>query len=311
MTAQIRHAPGAAGDGQRHIVILALRRSGTTAFWRLLRQHPQHVCFDEPLSPLLAGLPRNNAKRTWDEFIALRARDPRAWTARYAPLPRAAELDGTLSHRHVAYLRYLATPGPLVIDETRATGKLAALRAALGPAVFVHLHRHPVAFASSHMIASQNMKFMRQTLYKTMFFRRRKHFNAWGMEDFFTPPLRARTAAELAAQGVVIPEARAPAVHKLLALWLAAYRRLERDGRRLAAGSFQSLAFEDLCAAPQRHLAALCHAAGRDPYRFDAARLRAAAPGHRPEDPRWRAAAVAVGFSEAELGRFFPGGGAA
>ena len=199
MTAHMRHTLRGPRVGQRHIVILALRRSGTTALWRLLRQHPQHTCFDEPLNPLLAGLPRNNAKETWDEFIALRARDPSAWSARFTPVPRTAELDETLSHRHVAYLRFLAQHGPLVIDETRAPGRLAALRAALGPTVFVHLHRHPVAFASSHMIASQNLKFMRQAVHKAMFFRRPRYFNAWGMEDFYRPGLWPHTRAMLAA----------------------------------------------------------------------------------------------------------------
>jgi len=294
--------------GPRHIVVLALRRSGTTALWRLLRQDPRHSCYDEPFSPLLHRLPDNNAKGTWDEFIALRARDPDLWSRHFAPVARAGELHEVLTPDQAAYLRFLAADGPVVIDETRATARLPAIRAALGDALFVHLFRHPVAFASSHMIASQNPRALRQHLHRTAFFRRPVYFDAWGMEAFWRPALRADTHAWLAAEGVVPPAVRAPAVHKLLALWLASYRRLERDGGRLGDAQFLSLDFEAFCAAPRRHLDDIYARAGRAPFSFDRAALHPARPGYRAGDPRWRAAAVAVGFTAAELARFFPTG---
>lgn len=298
-------SPAQTGPG-RHIVILALRRSGTTALWRLLRQDPQHRCYDEPLSPHLGRLPANNSKATWDEFIALRARDPEAWAARFAPVGRGAELSATLSPAQAAYLRDLAAEGPIVIDETRAPAKLAGLHAALGASVCVHLYRHPIAFASSHLIASQNKKILRQRLYRTGIFWRRSHFDGWGMEAFWRAPLRGTTERFLDGEGVRAPPARAPGFHKLLALWLASFRRLERDGPRLCGTQFVSLSFEAFCAAPQPHLARLYRRAGRRPFAADTSGLHAASPGYRPDDPRWPAAARAVGFTEAELARFFP-----
>lgn len=307
MSAPSRPAPPA--EAGRHIVVVALRRSGTTALWRLLRQDPRHTCYDEPLSPLLARLPANNAKGTWDEFIALRARDPGLWAARFAPVPRAEELAPGLTAAQAAYLRFLAAAGPVVIDETRATGKLAGLRAVFGPAVCVHLYRHPVAFASSHMIASQNRRPFRRQLHRAAFFRRWGYFDHWGMEQFWRPPLAADTRARLAREGVIPPGPRAPAIHKLLALWLASYRRLEREGPQLFGPRFLSLPFEAFCDAPVAHLDRLYGLAGRRPFAIDAGALHPARPGHRTEDPRWRAGARAVGFDAAELARFFPAPG--
>lgn len=292
--------------GQRHIVVLGLRRSGTTALWEVLRQDPQHICYDEPLSPLLELLPANNAKGTWDEFIARRARDPAGWAVQFAPVPRGEELTPQLTLAQGRYLRHLCADGPAVIDETRATGKLAPLRAVIGPAVFVHLYRHPVAFASSHMIASQNPRFLRQRLHRLGLFRRWFYFDAWGMESFWRAPLRDATTALLRREGIIAPAPRAPAIQKLLALWLMSFRRLERQGPRLCGEGFVSMSFEAFCADPIRHLGALYARACRAPFSFEVGSIHTAARGYRPDDPRWRAAAEAVGFSEAELARFFP-----
>jgi hypothetical protein len=290
----------------RDILVLALRRSGTTALWHLLRQDPRHTCYDEPFSPLLRRLPANNAKRTWDEFIALRARDPEAWAARFAPVPRAEELCDPLTPHQADYLAFLAAGGPVVIDETRAIGKLEGISGVLDRPVVIHLYRHPVAFASSHMIASQNRKFMRRELHRLGFFRRWFYFDSWGMEAHWRAPLRARTEGWLATEGVAPPAPRAPAIHKLLAVWLASYRRLERDGPRHAGGRFVSLSFEAFCRAPAPVLREIYRLAGRAPHPVDCSALHPAPPGYRPADPRWRAAARAVGFSPAELARFFP-----
>ena len=306
MTEWINPVPKPVGTRGRDIVVLALRRSGTTALWRLLRQDPRHTCYDEPFSPLLSRLPANNAKRTWDEFIALSARDPETWAARFAPVPRAGEFSEALTPAQAEYLAYLAAEGPVVIDETRASGKLEGIVAVLDRPAIIHLYRHPVAFASSHMIASQNRKLLRPQLHRLGFFRRWFYFDSWGMEAHWRPPLRAHTEDWLRGEGVMPPARHAPAVHKLLAIWLASYRRLERDGRRFAGDRFLSLSFEALCLSPRPWLDAIYRLADRPPHAVDCAALHPASPGHRPDDPRWREAASAVGFAPGELTRFFP-----
>ena len=39
------------------LIILGLRRSGTTIFWEIFRQDPRLVCYDEPFNELLLTLP--------------------------------------------------------------------------------------------------------------------------------------------------------------------------------------------------------------------------------------------------------------
>jgi hypothetical protein len=308
MSVWTRPGPGGEAVPGRDIVVLALRRSGTTALWRLLRQDPRHVCYDEPFSPLLRRLPANNAKRTWNEFIALRAHDPASWAARFAPVDRAGEFCEAMTPAQADYLAFLSKRGPVVIYETRAFGKLEGICAVLDRPVVIHLHRHPVAFASSHMIASQNPGFMRGHLHRLGFFRRWFRYDSWGMEAHWRPPLRARTEAWLRAEAVVPPAPRAPAIHKLLAIWLASYRQLERDGRHHAGERFLSLSFEAFCRSPAPWLEAIYRLAGRVPHGVDCSALHPASPGYRPGDPRWQAAARAVGFTPDELARFFAPG---
>lgn len=306
MTVWTGPAPQPEGGRGRDIVVLALRRSGTTALWRLLRQDPRHRCYDEPFSPLLSRLPENNAKGTWDEFITLRAGDPETWAARFAPVPRAEELCEPLTPAQADYLAFLAAEGPVVIDETRAVGKLEGIATVLDRPAVIHLHRHPVAFASSHMIASQNRKPLRAQLHRLGLFWRWFYFDGWGMEEHWRAPLRARTEGWLRGEGVTPPGPRAPAVHKLLAIWLASYRQLERDGRQYAGGRFLSLSFEALCLSPLPWIDAIYRLAERPPHAVDCTALHLASPGYRPGDPRWRKAARAVGFAPGELARFFP-----
>jgi hypothetical protein len=295
------------GQG-RHIVVLALRRSGTTALWRILRQDAGHTCYDEPFSQLLKDLSRNNHKNTWDEFLTLRDADPAAWAAHYAPIPREQEVETDLTPTQEDYLRYLVSPGPVALDETRMPAKLPAVARIVPEAVAVHLYRHPAAFVSSHMIASQNKAPMRQRLHRFAFFSRPLYFNSWGMEQLWRAPIRAKTEALMRSVGVSIPGVRAPATHKLMASWLASWRSLERDGKAQYGAGFVSMSFEDFCAAPQEHLARIYERADRAPFAFDVTGLHAAQSGYRPDDPRWRRAAIAVGFSEDELARFFPRG---
>jgi hypothetical protein len=292
----------------RHLIVLALRRSGTTALWRTLRQDPGQTCYDEPFSLLLRDLSRNNHKNTWDEFLALRDRDPAAWEACYAPIPRAEEVTPGLTEAQAGYLRHLCADGPVALDETRMTAKLPAIAQILPEAVMVHLYRHPVAFVSSHMIASQNKALLRHRLHRLGFFRRPIYFDSWGMEQLWRAPIRDDTLALMRRSGVTAPGPAAPAVHKLMASWLATWRCLEQDGQAQYGARFMSLSFEAFCRAPQAHLDRLYALAGRAPYGFDVSGLHAASPGHCPDDPRWRRAAQAVGFNDTELARFFPMG---
>lgn len=147
-------APAPAPD----IVILGLRRSGTTALWRLFRQDPARTAYDEPFLPLLAQVPRPEPKGVQDEYAALWRRDPDAFRAAFAPVPRPEEVRPGLTPAQAGWLAFLRADGPVAIDVTRCHAKIAALAAALPGAVLVHLHRRARAVVRSHLVPSDGRR---------------------------------------------------------------------------------------------------------------------------------------------------------
>lgn len=294
----------------RHIAIVALRRSGTTTVWRLLRQDRRYRCYDEPFSRLLGDLPAEGRKQVRAEFIELFNRNPEEFRAAYAPILRSQETTRAMTSAQKSYLRFLAAEMPIVFDETRCMGKIAELKDVLPEAVLVHLYRHPAAFATSHLQPTDGHKFrgLRALLNRRPFFDRASGYNGWGMEELSRTEHVETTRALLAEVGVALPPrtTRIPAAQRLLALWLGAYRLAEGEGPRHFGTRFVSLAFESLCADPSAGLAAIYAPAGVPPCSIDVSGVRPAAPGFAVDDPRWRSLAAEAGFDAGELARFFP-----
>ena len=297
----------------RHIAIVAMRRSGTTALWRLLQQDDRFTCFDEPFSRLHAQLPADNKKRTRADLIALYKRDPERFRQTYAPIQRGQEFARGLDPAQRDYLRLLTSVGPTVFDTTRCTGKVADLKEVLPDAMMVHLYRHPAAFVTSHLLPSDRNAFLglRPRYNRWSFFRRKSRFNGWGMEELTRTEHVETTRALLSEVNVSLAPASkpVPAFERLLAIWLGAFRLNEREGRDQFGDRFLSLSFEELCAQPDVTLATIQQLADAPPRALETGWLKPAAAGYQPTNPAWLRAALAVGFDESELARFFPGAG--
>jgi hypothetical protein len=292
---------------QRHIVILALRRSGTTALWRLFRQNAAYSCFDEPFSRLLVKLPRENVKGVRREFIELFNRDPAQFRGIYAPILRGEETAPGMTDSQAAYLRFLLCGGPTVIDVTRCHPKIAELHREMPGAVFVHQYRRPAAFASSHLLPSERADFLgvRSFWDRRVFFTRTRGFNRWGMEELLRKPHAETTRRLLGAEGVKLPPDGSPAVALLLAHWLGCHRLAEREGPRLFGSRFVSLGFEEFCGNPKKFLNDIYRLAEAEPFETDFSDIRNPGSPFQPEDPRWRSLAAEVGFSREEIEKFF------
>lgn len=293
-------------NDRRHIIIVALRRSGTTALWRLFRQDPGYVCYDEPFGRLLRDLPREHRKSTRAEFIELFNRDPERFRAMYAPIQRSEETARGMTSRQREYFRFLASGGAMVADLTRCHGKIPELHEVLPDAVMVHLYRRPAAFASSHLIPSDRADLfgIREWMARRSTFTRRRGFNAWGMEELLREPHAATTRALLEPEGVRFPEPGSTAAELLVAHWLGSWRVAEREGRAAFGERFLSLEFEDFCASPDIHLRRIYDAADAPRFDFDLSGLGTPSAGHLPHDARWERIARAVGFTDDEIGRF-------
>lgn len=291
----------------RHIIILASRRSGSTAFWRVFRRTPGLAAYDEPFNPLLGKLPHENENKTRRELIELYRKNPKAFRSAFAPIRQDEETTPGMTERQRAWLSWLLSHGPAVIDVTRGHAKIEGIHSAAPDAVFVHLYRSPAAFVTSHVLPSNRPGIfgIRSTRIQRTFFTRTSGFNEWKMEDLLTGPQARSTRKLLDTEGVRPPGPDAPAVLLLLGYWLGCYRIAERAGSLLYGFRFVSVDFGDLCDDPEPRCRAIMQAADGDASSLDVSHLRPPRQGFRPGDPRWRELAEAAGFTDDEAARFF------
>lgn len=291
----------------RTILLLALRRSGTTLLFNLFSQNPQYTCFDEPFNKQLADLPRDHRKQVRRDFIRVYNKDPGEFRKLFAPVPRQEELSGQLSVPQKAYLRYLCAHEPAFFDITRCHGKLADLKDIAPDAVLVHLYRNPRAFVTSHLLPSEPaaLQALKLWLYRKTFFTRSWGFNTWGMSELLQHPHRSVAEEFHQRANVRLPPAGSAAASLLLAHWLGCFRRMESEGRLLFQDRFISVCFDTFCQTPAAVLKHIYERANAPMPAHDFSIIRRPASPYRGGSPQWRTLARGVGYSDAELARFF------
>lgn len=170
-------------NDSKHLWISGLRRSGTTAIWQMFRDLKGYRVYDEPFNPLLLkGLPNNHSKKTWDEFIHIWEKDRINFQSSYCSIDPVEELNENLTSKQLKYLKYLSKDIS-IIDFTRINFKAADVLNKFPNVVILFLFRSPIAFTSSHIINSENTKFLRQSYYKKFFFSSFINFDSWGIQS--------------------------------------------------------------------------------------------------------------------------------
>ncbi|MCP3978827.1 MAG: hypothetical protein GY716_05785 [bacterium] len=243
------------------LIILGLRRSGTTIFWETLRQDRRFVGYDEPFNSLLQVLPGERVAQIKhpEEFQALVERDKVEFWSRFAPIDKSDELCQGLSDRQLEYLDYLGATGEAVmLDSTRCHFKVAALRRAAPEALLLHLYRPPQAHACSHMLPTSTNKMRtraRRYLNTRDFWTRPDRYDYWQFESIIGGSDRSLFAERLREAGMD-PQSiyEMPAVAKLMAYWRVNFERVERDGRQEFGENFISLKFDAFCSEPESAL---------------------------------------------------------
>ena len=136
---------------KKHIFILGLKRSGTTIFWKTLRQDPRFICYDEPFRPEIRAhleTGKNHKKKVFNEYLARPELINEYWSYMQ---PYEQILPRLLGHR-AQYVRALLESAPNVcIDFVRCHAKLTHLREIAPDALIIHLVRDPRAFVTSHL----------------------------------------------------------------------------------------------------------------------------------------------------------------
>lgn len=284
----------------RHLWITGLRRSGTTAIWRMFRKLEGFTCYDEPFNPKLAtDLPEQHRKGTWDEFIELWNSDHDAFTEKLTTISLVHEMTPQLTKRELDYLLYLARI-PTIIDFTRLNFKVHEVLEKVPDTVVLYLFRSPAAFATSHLINSENRKFLRQRYYRTMFFSSVIGFNSWGLESNFLSP----GFAELVENCGIIPRKplrKLKSVEKLLLIWLTARRHSEKTIEEETNGRVFVTSYEDIIDGRSNGLAKAIAALGLEEDHLATTHLRDYSLGYRHRNPVWSNLSRNAGFSEDEI----------
>lgn len=274
------------------LIIQGLRRSGTTIFWRTLRQDTRFVCFDEPFSQQLQYVPCNKRIYNPEEFSRLLQRDGVEFWERFTPIYPNEELRAGFSDKQLAWLRFLAQEGEQVMfDTTRCQFKIQDLKDEAPQAVLVHLHRRPAGQATSHMLPRRSGRYskFRRWLDQRKFFTRSGNYNSWQFEKIIGHSPDSLFGYRLREAGIDPQEIyRLPAVGRLMAYWHFCYEKVERDGKAIFGSRFVSLNFEDFCVDPQRALKSVYDALDMEPAQLDLSAIHPANPPYRDGAAEWK-----------------------
>ncbi len=296
---------------QARLFVVALRRSGSTIFWSLLRQDRRFRAYNEPFNPLIRRLGdeawMSRERRHYAEYESLLTKCQSVFWDRFDAIYEIQELQNGLTDRQHAYLRFLlADHENTIVETTRCHFKLADLRREGGDrAVLVHLYRSPEGFATSHLLPSTTnarrvdvpdatravmiaRAKVRRAMLRRRFWTRERGYDHWGLETLIGEGLSSPFFSRLAALGLD-PTAihRMPAVGRLLAYWRVAFSKVEREGRELFGDRFFSVNLERWCRNPRPALVGMYEALDLPLPSFDFSSLRRPGRAFDSTNPRW------------------------
>ncbi len=248
---------------KRHIILVGLRRSGTTIFWRTLQQDDRLLCFDEPFRPKLrryAAAGRNDRKQTLDEYLSRGSLIRSHWSTIQ---PYEELLEGFITHQE-EYLRRLFDENRNVfMDLVRCHFKIDRLRRLFPDALIVHLVRDPRAWTTSHLRPYGDWL----SDLPTGFFSYKGWFDFWSYESI---------AREIGLNGY--------AHEQLLQIWHLFTGRAEDSSPDL------TIQFERFATHPKDVLKKLYSRLELDYAPLDFSAIHAPNQPHALENPRWDAA---------------------
>ena len=272
------------------VLILCLRRSGSTEFWKMFRQDKRFICYDEPFNPMLCELPREFLKKTNNEFINLYNKNADEFNDKFYPVDCEGECTA-LKEREVSYLNYLFEQNEhVVIDVTRLNFKAEELLQKISKDVFIiHLYRSPIAFASSHILANRpelkpfKFKYIKSRIKyyfnKLFFFKAWVKFNDWGYESV--------------VNNLEFNNDHKP-YEKLLLIWKKSYCEIEDAAKK--RGNIISLSFEDFVSDPEGNIKNIYKLNGLEYKTLDYSSIRATNKGFAINSNKWKKAFQKIGL---------------
>ncbi len=275
------------------IIIIGLRRSGTTAFWKAFRKNTRLCCYDEPFNPNLVELPEENSKGTRKEFIELYKTLPESFRETFSPVSIVEETSPVVELDQERYLRWLLNnyqqKDGVVIDSVRLNFKLEQLYLNFPNTILVHLYRNPVAWISSHMLPSGQgtwRKPLVNVYRKLSFWSRCGFYNNWGYQEIIEREILHN--AYWAKAGIKASNLKKrPAIFKLASFWRWSFNEVEEQGEKLWGNRFISIQFENFCKNPIPIMSEIYQTAGLEKPKLDYSYIRSANRGFKPNCQRW------------------------
>ncbi len=289
-----------------NVFIQGMRRSGTTILYDAFAEDPDLRRFYEPFREDAETPGGGSGARAEDLFAETRQlrREFKRDEHPGVPLelfnhggPRAPglELHPALPEWGLDFLAYLLKQAPnVLIKEVRLFRKVPDLHRVDPEATMVHIVRDPRAVAGSMLLG-------RGRRHSTRYTDADAFFEAWTRRKLWSSSAIARNV--LAAGEHEGLERGVPDFMRPLVVWKAAWDGLRTDGQRLFGDRYVLIRLEDLRVDPEGELHRIYDAVGRGTP--DGVRKWAEEHVRRDsdipwgEDPRWAAAAKALGMQGA------------
>ena len=286
--------------GKRKILIVGLRRSGTTILWETFRRDRRNLCFDEPFHPSLWAGALENAKGTWLEMADLWRNHGGCPIPGADPIFPLEELGFSASTQQREYMAFLFRQDSAVaIDVVRPWNRLSNLLGEMPPILVIHLVRSPVSWVTSHLIPSGAESWRRKLSNKyrrRCFFSRSGYFNNWHYQEIIAEALRIQhpvfsfvrlTAGEIREQ---------PAYIKLLAFWWGVVNTVEQQLYHRTDNNSIISTLEEFSQRPDLVIRAAYERANWSYPDMEYDHIRAVRPGWQEESPKWRCAFERLGI---------------
>ena len=289
-----------------NVFIQGMRRSGTTILYDAFAEDPDLKRFYEPFREDAETPGGGSGARAEDLFAETRQirrefkRDehpgvPLELFNHGGPRAPALELHPALPEWGVDFLSYLLEQAPnVLIKEVRLFRKVPDLHRVDPGATLVHIVRDPRAVSGSMLLG-------RGRRHSTRYADADAFFEAWTRRKLWSSSAIARNV--LAAGEHEGLERGVPDFMRPLVVWKAAWDGLRSDGRRLFGERYVLIRLEDLRVDPEGELHRIYDAIGRGTpdgvrqWAEDHVRRDSDIPWG--DDPRWAAAAKALGMEEA------------
>ncbi len=279
------------------LIVIGLRRSGTTIFWETLKQDTNFRAWNEPFNPLIHRITQSEwflpRQKFYGEFKTLLEADGKSFWQKFAPIHPHEEIVEGLSDKQSDYLRYLVGQAEhSLIEMTRGHFKMETLAKLFPDATVVNLHKPPQNWALSHLVpsvqqtSSQELSGalrltkmakarIRYRLAKAGALSQDAPFDHWQMESVISRGENTHFGSFLPDLGLTEKEFRElPSYAKLMCYWQVANAKINADGQRFYGSRYLDIPFFDFVSDPRSILKRVYDTLGMPPFDWDTTHIK-------------------------------------